>query len=491
MIHAISSAIPHQSSFEDAGISLTDLSNQGVTLRSNATPQASLRSPPLARHLHLIDEVPEIPNSEFMNLLMSQLNSGVAPEGVRTKPAWMQFMVRHRALLRKLGYGVASGSVVVTVCFVGRLVSLAIQMNGASFEKYQTLQLEFNKAFSTKSGLLGLTFLSSISTVFLVIFLERAARNVADPFLNGPNDGIDQNIVDPNELNNQPQNVHAASTNRTHFAAFQALRSAINNPIDKTLAKDHILEIFDYLCEGESDFKREMIALNRSNNGTDTEKLHSVKDQVGNAIDFMIGEAQANRTPMHYPPTVTSSAVLTHVWSCIEHLSMAGYEDQARLLTENLIKALHASHGFCNTGHVSRLLQALGDTIRFGFNNDTHIQDPLPVITPQDFYTLNQNDLNHLVSEVVNTHSTRAQLHDLEQEHPEDLTAYKESATLIVKGEFISQLGRYLVAHHALVLQSNPQLQEDLMRFLETDFAAFIDNARDDEDMNSVASFSF
>ena len=47
------------------------------------------------------------------------------------------------------------------------------------------------------------------------------------------------------------------------------------------------------------------------------------------------------------------------------------------------------------------------------------------------------------------------------------------------------------MAHHALVLQSNPQLQEDLMRFLETDFAAFIDNARDDEDMNSVASFSF
>lgn len=483
MIQPISLTATHQASVEDMGVEFADLA-QGATLQAHAITHDSLRSPPIAQHLHLIDEVPENPNADFMSSLINQLSGEVASNRVGAKPAWMQALMRHRALLSKLACGITGGSMVFAVYFSLRLVSIAIQMRSANF-KDQDLITEMNQTAVLALSLAGVAVLSLISQGLL----EYATRDVVDPLLNGPN-VIDQNIVDPNELNNQPQNVHAASTNRTHVAAFQILQSVIANPVNKALTKEHILQVFDYLCEGESDFKREIIALNGINSGTDADKLQAVKGKVENAVDFMLGDDQADRTPMHYPSTVTTSAVLTHVWSCIEHLSVAGYENQARLLTENLIKALHASHGLCNTGHVSRVLQAFGDTARFGFNNDIEAQDLPPVITPQDFYTLNQNDLNALLSNVVNTHSTRAQLHDLEQEHAQDRATYKTAATLVVKEAFVAQLGRHLADHHALVLQSNPQLQSGLMNFLEADFAAFIDNARNDDDMHSVASFS-
>jgi len=487
MMHPISSSATHQASLEDAGIELAELGQ--VALQRYATVHDSLRSPPIAHHLHLINEVPALPNAEFMTHLMNQLSSGSTTNGVGIKPAWMQFLTRHRALCSQLGSVVGVGSVIVAAFLTAQIVSLAVQMKSANNNdgSYQALEAEQNKMAAIIGGLFGTTVLSFA----LSVLFERATRNVVDPFLNGPN-VIDQNIVDPNELNNQPQNVHAASTNRTHVAAFQALRSTIANPVDKAQTKQHILQIFDYMCEGESsDFKREMMALYQVNTDTtDADKLHVVKNKIENAVDFMLGDDQADRTPMHYPSTVTSSAVLTHVWSCIEQLSVAGYEDQARLLTENLFKALYASHGLCNTGHVSRVLQAFGDTTRFGFNQDTPAQEAPPVITPQDFYTLNQNDLNTLLNEVINTHSIRAVLHDLVAVHAEDRVSYKAAATLVVKETFISQLSHYLADHHALVLQSNPQLHEGLMRFLEVDFAAFIDNARGDEDMHSVASFS-
>jgi hypothetical protein len=484
MLHPLSSTTI-QASSENQGIELAEL-GQSTTLQSHATAVDSLRSPPIASHLHLIDNVPAHPNAEFMTSLMNHLNNRLVPHG-EIRSALMQWSTRHRNLFMRLGYGVSIGSGSFGALMTTQVIRLAVQMRlSNSYDEFQDLQVELRRATIITGALLGSFMLSFLSTMLF----EHATNPGRDPFLNGP-DVIDQNIVDPNELNNQPQNVHAASINRTQVAAFRALQSAIAHPVSKTQAKERILQVFDYLCEDlSSDFKREMIALNQANASTDAENLQSVKNKVENAIDFMVGDAQADRTPMHYPSTVTTSTVLTYVWSAIEQLSMTGHEAQARLLTENLIKSLYAAQGLCNTGHVSRVLQAFGDTVHFGFQQEGATEETPPIITPQDFYTLNQNDLNVLLSDVVNTHNIRVELHELEQTHANDRTAYKEAATLVVKEAFVGQLGQYLAANHALILRGNPEIQSGLMRFLETDFAAFIDNARNEDDMQSVASFS-
>jgi hypothetical protein len=501
-MQGIFSVAPYRSSFEDEGISLVDLSNQEAISRDHITIHDSLRSPPIAQHLNLVDQISVHSNADFLSLLMDHINGRVTPAGA-AKPEWIQLLVHHQDFLKQLGSGAIFGSGIVSTILVMNLVSLSLQMNEASAEKQQALKPELYKASIMMGGVFGFGVLSLI----LMGVLEAVTHNAPNNF-----NAMDQN-VDLNALNNQPQNTHARSINSGHIHYFQSLQALIPNSVDKTLVKDRILNVFDYLCEGASNFKKEMIALHsgiKNHSGidnlanvdkSDAEKLQSVKDKVQNAIDFMIGELQADRTPMDYPSIVTTSAVLTHVWSCIEHLSIAGYENESRLLTENLMKALFASDGHCNTGHVSRILQAFGDTIHFGFHQDDEMHHLPLMITPQDFYTLHQNDLNDLVSDVVNTQSIRAQLHALEQTYglgqshdleqgPPDRSAYKEAATLVVQGAFSFQLERYLAENHAPLLESNPALHENLIHFLETDFPAFIDNARNEDDMQSVASFS-
>lgn len=485
IVPAISVTSIHRASFDEVGLT-TDLSHEDAKLRSHAGIPDSLRSPSIASHLHLIDSVSEKLNTDWVKQLLTQINDGGASEGLKKKQDWIQFMIDHRTSIYRLGEGVALASMVTALYLCGRMCHLYHQW---MIHPDVNLILEHQKAASMSFGLLGV----SVFVLLPSLFRPEIEHRLADPFMNGPN-VIDPNIVDPNELNEHPQNAHAASMNREYVKAFQSLQALIPNPIDKALAKDRILEVFDYLCE-EKSFQKEMIALYPLEDDFDATKLHLVKETIESAVHFMIGEAQADRTPMHYPLIVTTSAVLTHIWSCIEHLSVAGHENEARLLTENLNKALYAADGYCNTGHVSRVLQAFCDTIRFGFDQDSQNQESLPVATPQDFYTLNQYDLNNLVSDVVNTDSVRAQLHTLEQKYHlgqanEDRTAYKEAATLVVQQSFVSLLDRYLADHHAPVLRGNAHFNQGLMHFLESDFAAFIDNARDDNDINSIASFS-
>jgi len=485
MIPAISVVSMYRASFDEIGLSIDP------TRKNHAISADSLRSPSIASHLQLIDPRSGNIHSDWVKQLLTQMTEGVTTLEAK-KPAGLKaFIIRHRASFYRLGECVAITSIVIGLCLFARLFQLHRQWLS---HPDMTVFLEHQKALTALFGFFGFSFFALLPS----LFRPEIERRIADPFMNGPH-VIDPNIVDPNALNDHPQNAHAASVNREHVKAFQALQALIPNPVDKTLAKNRLLEIFDYLCKDGAEFQKEMIALYPLEEAFDFIKLYEVKKTIESAAHFMTSEAQADRTPMHYPPIVTTSAVLTHVWSCIEQLSIAGYENEARLLTENMHKALYASDGYCNTGHVSRVLQAFKDTLCFGFdqaNQNQASQASFTVITPQDFYMFNHNDLNALISEVVNTDSIRAQLHALEPIHhlgeaSEDRLAYKEAATQIVKKSFSSQLGDYLASHHDQVLQGNAHLHEGLMRFLEADFAAFIDNARnDDDDINSIASFS-
>lgn len=431
-------------------------------------------------NLHLVDEVPQMPNTDFANLFTDRLIRALRglpvenqAQGERRLEPGMVHLIRfQRNSIACLAMAVSLFTAYVAFIVLSANKNAALQ-NASDPNDASALKAQRNAYIA--AGSIDL-LLSVLSLCFSICLWRRAQPNII-------------------ELNAQPQNVHAEPVTSGHIAVFNALKPVIANPIDLASVKQHMLAIFSYRCEQESEFKNEMIALYRPDPQnpdlrlTDLQKLQSVKLRIKTAVDFMTAGNQANRSPIGYPHTIKTSEVLSYIWTCVEKLSLHGCEVESRLLCENVMKALYAACGHCNTGHVSRVLQAFGESIQSSFNIETVNQSRVQ-ITPQDFYTSNRNDILQLIKKVVDSETIREHLHALEQTYGEDRQTYTDKATLVVKNEFALKLQRYVSENHPQALPGNQNFSDDLMQYFSAagTFPILIDTAL--ESSQSIASFA-
>lgn len=464
------------------------LANEGdEQVLSMHSVSASLRAPSIANILGLIGEVAPGGQHAVSSELHAQLASLFAEDvQQQTRP--------HRLTQCQLLRIFALVSASVTGCLT--LISLVIHnryrseaRDEASPAVQADLLAKADATYDKGSIIYGVFLFSLAISIFLEIQFycanqqqpdEENQFNAGDPLI--PND------IELVDLNRHWENTHANQFITPLVKLFGGLKNVISSPIDKEVVKARIQTTLDRLCEVDVNFKAEMIAVAPQGDANDDRsRLRNVKEKILKAVNFMFSADQADKRPMYYPGGIKVGEVLTYVWTCIEKLSADGHEDKARLLLENLMKALYDASGYCNTGHVTRVLQAFKQSMQA----DSDISSVL--MTAQDFYTLHQNDLYQLVTDVIRTPTIRANLHALAQSQGEGSQAYKAAATQLIKNNFLSKLNAYLVASHPQVLTGNADFTTELMAYLDPGFAFFIDNARDnnDDDAGSVASFAW
>jgi hypothetical protein len=421
----------------------------------------SLRAVPLAEFLHLVNEVPTMRSDDFVSQLRDQL--AVVDQASAMQGALRLQQRRNIARYLCYMYLFSAGMILIGLSLV--------LIEGLSSEELDYQGFDRIALLSFVVGLISL-----ISTVAI-----SSRQSESDE---------DDRVWRMNDLQRDPQNTHNDHLTHASVSLFNTLRNVISDPINSELVKARIKVTIGHLCRVDHQFKAEMIAM--STRDTDRNRFIEVKQKIYSAVDYMLSEDQADQIPFDYPAMIKVGEVLTYVWTCIEKLSLDGHEDKARLLAENLMKSLYASAGLCNTGYVMRVLQGFDQSIRFSLNMSEFGQIGL-ALTPQDFYTVHQNDLYQLVDETIGTPVIRQRLLVLEQSHGAGTQDYKAAATQLIKDKFSSRLNAYLRVSHPQLLTSNAAFATELMDCLAENFAFFIDNARahNENDTSSVASFAW
>ncbi len=129
-------------------------------------------------------------------------------------------------------------------------------------------------------------------------------------------------------------------------------------------------------------------------------------------------------------------------------------------MIENIMKRLYDASGYCNTGHVSRVMEGSKEALKALLLDDqaANSLEPPPQISADEFYDLHKMDLEKVAATVVN--QSKEDLRKIEadiagQTGESDATqrrAYKERATAYVQERFTLAMVVFLRADHAALV---------------------------------------
>ena len=322
---------------------------------------------------------------------------------------------------------------------------------------------------------------------------------------------------------NHAQNTHSHDAIQKGTQLITALKESIDQPISREAIGAVVANCFDEFCNDSAPastnrsmtkgdvFKQEMLHLLPDIGRTDPDlsddqKLQAVKNKIMDAAEFM---ASNDSPPIDYPDSIKTHEVLRYVGSFIEALS--GDEESPAsqgdlglraMIVENTMKQLYAAQGYCNTGHVSRVLQGLDEAIHFHLLDATNdANQPPPIVEAKEFYTMHKGELDGLVLKVVHTPEVKELLRDMQGSASsgtsDDIQArhdYKRAATDFVRARFTGALVDYMKNSHADLVVANPTLIDDLSDMIASDngrFSIFVDNALAADDKPfSIGSFA-